>query len=198
MRKAEVAALALVLAFLFLAAFTLISTKPSRETTTITLTKSVTVTETKLVVKEAKVLDVCFSATENCVDRLTWWLRRANSSIHVMMYSFTEDELGDALAEALRRGVEVEVVFEENQVNEYSEFWKLREVGVKVYLDGNRYLMHHKVAVIDGVIVVTGSYNWSASAEDRNDENLLIIRSASLASLYEEEFERVKMEAVAA
>jgi phosphatidylserine/phosphatidylglycerophosphate/cardiolipin synthase-like enzyme len=51
--------------------------------------------------------------------------------------------------------------------------------------------MHHKVAIIDGYIVLIGSFNWSASAEDSNNENLLVIKSAALAATLEAEFQRI-------
>jgi len=62
---------------------------------------------------------------------------------------------------------------------------------VDARLDGNPYLMHHKFMVIDGKIVVTGSYNWSYGAEERNDENLVVISSPDIAKLYEAEFNRI-------
>ncbi|MEM4311114.1 MAG: phospholipase D-like domain-containing protein [Nitrososphaerales archaeon] len=55
--------------------------------------------------------------------------------------------------------------------------------------------MHHKVAIIDGMIVITGSYNWSSSAEDVNDENLIILKDREIALSYEKEFQRVWKEA---
>jgi len=78
-----------------------------------------------------------------------------------------------------------------------SKYWILVEYerGYDLYkhfrLDGNPYLMHHKVMIVDGEVAVTGSYNWSWSAENRNDENLVIIRDAETAPLYEAEFQRV-------
>jgi phosphatidylserine/phosphatidylglycerophosphate/cardiolipin synthase-like enzyme len=51
--------------------------------------------------------------------------------------------------------------------------------------------MHHKFMIIDGKIVVTGSYNWSYSAEEKNDENLVVILSPNTAKLYETEFNRI-------
>jgi phosphatidylserine/phosphatidylglycerophosphate/cardiolipin synthase-like enzyme len=60
-----------------------------------------------------------------------------------------------------------------------------------VRLDGNPKSMHHKVIIIDGQIVVTGSYNFSKSAKTRNDENTLILHNSEIAKLYLDEFERV-------
>jgi phosphatidylserine/phosphatidylglycerophosphate/cardiolipin synthase-like enzyme len=76
-----------------------------------------------------------------------------------------------------------------------TEYKRLLSGGVEVRLDGNPDNLHHKVIVIDEKIVVTGSYNLSANAELRNDENTLILQSAEIAALYLEEFERVFGEA---
>ena len=67
----------------------------------------------------------------------------------------------------------------------------MRQAGLSVYLDANRYSMHHKVIIVDGETVVTGPFNFSASAERTNDENLLVIHDAGLAGQYQEEFERL-------
>ena len=115
----------------------------------------------------------------------------------MLAFSFTSDDLAAALIERARAGVEVRGVFDESQVksNTGGEFDALRQAGLSIYLDGNQDKMHHKVIVIDGKIVITGSYNFSASAETRNDENLLIIHSPALAAQYLAEFERVLAQA---
>jgi len=83
-------------------------------------------------------------------------------------------------------------VIEANQAaNAGSELAALREAGLDVRLDGNDRNMHHKVIVIDGSLVITGSYNFSTSAEESNDENLVVLHSPELASLFLIEFERV-------
>jgi len=71
------------------------------------------------------------------------------------------------------------------------EYQNLLENGIEVRLDGNPQSMHHKVIIIDGQIVVTGSYNFSKRAKTRNDENTLILHSPEIAELYIDEFERV-------
>ena len=115
-------------------------------------------------------------------------------SIHVMVYSFTLDEFGEALISAKEKGLDVKVVIEEeNAYVRGSEYEKLKKAGVDVRLDSNKALMHHKVMIVDGEIVVTGSYNWTKSAEEENDENLVVICGEGLARRYEEEFERIWM-----
>jgi len=137
------------------------------------------------------VLGVYFSPRGGAADQVVNWIDRANETIHVLIYSFTNDEIGDAVARACQRGVEIKAVFEESQVSKYSEYWKLKPLTAQVRNDTNPSLMHHKVAVIDGHVVLTGSFNWSAAAEERNNENLMVLKSSCLAMILEEEFEKI-------
>jgi phosphatidylserine/phosphatidylglycerophosphate/cardiolipin synthase-like enzyme len=135
---------------------------------------------------------VCFSRADNCSAIIIKLIDSAQRYVHVAVYSFTLDCIRDALIRARDRGVEVKVVMERDQAGERgSEYENLLRARVDVRLDGNPYLMHHKFMVVDGKIVVTGSYNWSYSAEERNDENLVVISSPDIARLYEAEFSRV-------
>jgi phosphatidylserine/phosphatidylglycerophosphate/cardiolipin synthase-like enzyme len=116
----------------------------------------------------------------------------------VLAFSFTENEIGDALINRQAAGVPVRVVFESrNAGGSGSEFARLRRRGVEALEDGNCYTMHHKVIVIDGRVVITGSYNFTARAEDTNDENLLVLDDPALAAAYLAEFERVYAQAQA-
>ena len=141
---------------------------------------------------EVEVLGVCFSRVMDCSSLIGYWIARANESVHVMIYGFTLDYLSKALIDAMNRGVEVEVVIErENAYWRGSEYERLLRAGADVRLDGNPHTMHHKVVIIDGKIVITGSYNWTWSAENRNDENVIVLMIRSLAKSYEKEFQRV-------
>jgi phosphatidylserine/phosphatidylglycerophosphate/cardiolipin synthase-like enzyme len=80
---------------------------------------------------------------------------------------------------------------EQVKSNTGTEFDPFRQAGLDVRLDGNDGQMHHKVFIVDGRIVITGSYNFSRSAEERNDENVVIIYDERVARFFLEEFERV-------
>jgi phosphatidylserine/phosphatidylglycerophosphate/cardiolipin synthase-like enzyme len=165
------------------------ATQQSRTTITTTLYATYTTTATETV---RDVEAVCFSRAERCDDLLTGLIRGAKDRIYVAIYPFTSDRLAEALIEARRRGVDVRVVMERREADGTgSEYPRLLGAGVEVRLDANPGLMHHKFMVIDGEIVVTGSYNWSAAAEERNDENLVVIRDREVAGAYEREFERI-------
>ena len=109
------------------------------------------------------------------------------------VYSFTDDDLEMALIEAENSGLDVAGVMDKAQAlsNTGGEYQNLLESVIDVRLDGNPRSMHHKVLIIDGQIVVTGSYNFSKSAKTRNDENTLILHSPEIAELYLDEFDRV-------
>ena len=147
-------------------------------------------------VSETRILGIYFSPRGECEDQIIYWIGRANSTIHVLIYSFTLDSISEALITAHNRGVEAMAVFEKSQITQYSEYQKLRAAGIPVRNDTNTKLMHHKVMIIDGMIVLTGSFNWSKSAQEYNNENLIIIQSTYIAAFYEEEFQEMWAESV--
>jgi phosphatidylserine/phosphatidylglycerophosphate/cardiolipin synthase-like enzyme len=166
-------------------------TETAFRTTTATAVVTTTSTATTTV-NIPSVRETCFSRVERCDVLLISLINRANRSVYVAVYSFTRDSLATALISAKERGVEVRVVIERERAYEQgSEYPRLKSAGVDVRLDGNPNLMHHKFMVIDGYIVVTGSYNWSSAAEDRNDENIVVILDRDVAQRFVQEFERV-------
>lgn len=138
-----------------------------------------------------------FSPDDQTEIRLLALLRGAKESIHFLAFSFTSDKLAGAILERARQGVTVSGVLEASQYqsNAGTELDKFLQAGLDIRLDGNPKNMHHKVMIIDGQIVVTGSYNYSYYAETRNDENTLIFHDTTIAGLYQGEFERIFQQA---
>ena len=96
----------------------------------------------------------------------------------------------EALLQARRRGAEVKVLLETRNLGTSREEALLEE-GLEVRQDANPYTMHHKVMLLDGTYVVTGSYNFSVRAHEVNNENLLVLKSPSLAERYRKEVLRL-------
>ena len=133
-----------------------------------------------------------FSPGSDTISPLLKEINSAEKSIHFMAFSFTHDALGSAMRNRFKSGIDVQGVFEDRQVDQYSEFKAMKAAGLPVVLDKNRGTMHHKVIVIDAETVITGSYNFSKNAEKRNDENLLIIKgNPEIAAAYLAEFEKI-------
>jgi phosphatidylserine/phosphatidylglycerophosphate/cardiolipin synthase-like enzyme len=142
----------------------------------------------------ASPVEVWFSPDDGVSARVEELLAGAQSSIHFMAFSFTSDPLAEAMLARAADGLVVQGVFDKSQYNSNgsaSEFDRLLAGGLAVRLDGNPDKLHHKVIIIDGWIVVAGSYNFSASAEERNDENVVIIFDEGIARLFLEEWRRV-------
>ena len=132
-----------------------------------------------------------FSPKGGCEEAIIEWINKANKSIHIMIYSFTLDSISDVLISVYKKGIEVLIIFEKEQISKYSEDIKLKNSGINVKYDNNPALMHNKVMIIDSKVVLTGSFNWSSQAEDKNNENLLIIIDNEIAELYEKEFQKI-------
>ena len=131
-------------------------------------------------------------ADRTIIGRLAELIDSSKQGINFMAFALTHDRIGAALRRAAGRGPEVTGVFERSgSGTSAAEYRLLRQAGLSVYLDGNSHSMHHKVIIIDGETVVTGSFNLSASAESTNDENVLVIHDANVAIQYLKEFERI-------
>ncbi len=145
-------------------------------------------------------VQACFSPYGKCASQILREIGRAEKEILVAVYAFTNDEIAWALVKAGQRGVKVQVVVDQefdaaNSVSKKS-FLEQQRVAVRRVTGLNKGngagLMHQKFAVIDRRVVLTGSYNWTVSAENANDENLLVFRDAGpLAEEYRKEFFRL-------
>lgn len=137
-------------------------------------------------------LEVLFSPDDGVADRIIRLIDGAQASLELAAFSLTADSIADRLLAASTRGVRVQGVMETTQsTGAGSEYDHLRSAGLDVRLDGNPFNMHHKFLIIDHEIVVTGSYNFTGSAEERNDENLLVLYDSEIAGAYSAEFTRI-------
>lgn len=137
-----------------------------------------------------------FSPRGGAAEAIEERLRDANESIYVLAFSYTADDQAHLLIDKHRAGLDVRGVFEARSASGTgADFEMLKRAGVPVLEDGNCYIMHHKIYIIDNRTVITGSYNFTSSAERSNDENLLIIDDPALAEIYTQEFERIYAQA---
>lgn len=128
---------------------------------------------------------VCFTPGEDCAGQIVAELDGAKSTILVQAYSFTSAPIAKALVDAHKRGVDVRVILDKSQRKErYSSLTFLRNAKIPVWIDDRVAIAHNKVMVIDGGTVVTGSFNFTKAAQERNAENVLIIHDRDLAARY--------------
>jgi phosphatidylserine/phosphatidylglycerophosphate/cardiolipin synthase-like enzyme len=140
-------------------------------------------------------LEIYFSPQDDALDKVIAAVNSAQATIDFAIFSFTDDALRDALLAAHGRGVRVRGIFDElGAGNASSEDEVLCAAGVPVRLEQTFGKMHNKLMVIDSrgtaPKVVTGSLNWSASGDDRNSENIVIIHDRAVAQAYAGAFVR--------
>ena len=140
------------------------------------------------IAKDAQVcgpVQVFFSPHGGCTEAAVATIDQAKAMIIVQAYSFTSKPIADALVRAHARGVDVTAILDKSQETAKGALGEqLKAAGIPVRYDEVHRIAHNKVMVIDGEIVITGSFNFTGSAEDWNAENLLIIPSKDLAGVY--------------
>lgn len=140
---------------------------------------------------EGTPVQVIFSPEDGAVNNLIALVNDAQTSIRFLAFSFTDYPLAKAMIDRAAAGVDVQGVFETFGSNsprsELKTFWC---AGVPARQDGNSSFLHDKIIVIDDSIVVTGSLNFSSSADEENEENVVIVDNAEVAALYLREYQK--------
>jgi len=165
---------------------------PKPETRTPQLTIAPTVWENNLAAADSCVVEWSGSGTEK---RVRSAILFAEKRIRVAMYALTSPPLVGALILAHQNGVDVKIKLDRLQSsskNQKAQIKRLQDAGVDVMVSGLRRVMHHKFAVIDGKLVITGSYNWTTSAERSNKENAVFMICEKTALEYEGEWEKIR------
>jgi len=137
-------------------------------------------------------VDVAFSPSGGATELVVHTIESAHSTIRVAAYSFTSQPIATALLAARRRGIDVRVVVDKsNATARYTAATFLANQGVPVRVDYRYAIMHDKFLIVDGATVETGSFNYTAGAEGKNAENVLVLHDPAVAQRYGQEWERL-------
>jgi len=133
---------------------------------------------------------VCFSPRGDCTRLIIETIAAARAGILVQAYSLTSRPIAQALIDAHQRGVSVAVLLDTSQRTERQALAAvLAEAAIPVFIDAAHRIAHNKVMVIDDDTVITGSFNFTRSAEEANAENLLVIHDRALAQRYRDNWD---------
>jgi phosphatidylserine/phosphatidylglycerophosphate/cardiolipin synthase-like enzyme len=134
----------------------------------------------------AQVVEAFFSPRGGATEAIVREIGTAKKEILVQAYSFTSAPIAKALVDAHKRGVKVTVVLDKSQRGErYTSATFVANAGIPTYIDAQHAIAHNKIMIIDGTTLITGSFNFTKAAEERNAENLLIIKgNAELVKKY--------------
>jgi len=133
-----------------------------------------------------------FSPGHECRDALIDLCQRAKQSIDVCVFTITDNRLSAALLAAHKRDVAVRIISDDDKSGDLgSDVHELKAQGLAVKLDTSPFHMHHKFALFDQRVLVNGSFNWTRSASDKNQENIMLLSDAGLIAQCAEKFEQL-------
>lgn len=135
---------------------------------------------------------VHFSPGDDCRRKIIDVLHSAKKSIAICVFTISDDRISEQILRAHQRAVDVRIVTDNDKANDKgSDVDKLHQQGVAVRKDLSRHHMHHKFAVIDQQLLINGSFNWTRSASDRNEENILVTAETQAVQVFQAKFEEL-------
>ena len=133
--------------------------------------------------------EACFSPGESCLRAIQQCLRNARRNIDICVFTLSDDRISEEVLGAHRRGIAVRIITDnDKEFDAGSDIDTLRRAGIAVRVDRTSAHMHHKFALFDGQELLNGSYNWTRSASQYNEENLILSNDPSLVKAFANRF----------
>lgn len=133
---------------------------------------------------------VCFSPGEQCLVGIIDVLHGAKVSVDICVFTISDDRITTAIRNAHERGVAVRIISDNDKSNDRgSDIDLLQQAGLAVKLDRSPNHMHHKFAIVDDKTLLNGSFNWTRSASEYNEENIVIVDDPHQVAAFSERFE---------
>ena len=140
---------------------------------------------------EPQALNVCFTPGGKCTDLIVREIRKAKHSVKIQTYSFTSRPIAEALVEASKRGVKVEALIDRTLLkNPHSVLPLLKANRIRFKVDRVPGIAHNKVIILDNDSVITGSFNFTKAAQERNSENVVLIKDPLMVKYYLENWNK--------
>lgn len=133
-----------------------------------------------------------FSPHDECAHRICRMIASATRQIDICVFTITDDRVSEAIQEAHQRRVPIRIITDDDKsYDRGSDIDRFTRAGIPVRIDRSQHHMHHKFALFDSAYVLTGSYNWTRSAAENNEENFIITDDPALLYRFESEFEKL-------
>ena len=136
--------------------------------------------------------DAWFSPGDGCRQAIAEHFAAARSTVDVCVFTITDDRISDAIRSAARRGVTIRIVTDNEKAGDFgSDIDALRRAGIPVAIDTSPAHMHHKFVIFDQKTLLTGSYNWTRSAFQENQENLIALSEPDMIAAFQRVFDEL-------
>lgn len=141
--------------------------------------------------------EVHFSPGNNCLNAILKYIRQAKEKIDICVFTISDDRIANEIIKAFQLGVKIRIITDNDKTFDRGsdvEIFNRLEIPVKI--DKTSSHMHHKYAIFDNEIMLTGSFNWTRSATNYNNENIIVTNSANLVEPFVKEFEKLWWETI--
>ena len=130
-------------------------------------------------------VSTCFTPPSGCTKFIANQINTARESIYMQAYGMSDSLITAALIDAKERGVKVKILLDRSNLKQkFSKLHELQRAKIEVGIDKVPGIAHNKVIIIDKKKVITGSFNFTAAADKRNAENVIVIEDEELADAY--------------
>jgi len=147
--------------------------------------------------KESLTEVMFFPDTEDFINvhRICHYLSSARKTLEICVFTITDDRFSKVLLDAHKKGVEVRIITDdEKSIDPGSDIEAFLKAGIKLRMDCSHAHMHHKFAILDGLIIMNGSFNWTRSASKENRENVMVSNDKAFVAQFQKEFEHLWQE----
>lgn len=135
---------------------------------------------------------VYFSPGDRCQRVIIGELKQVLSAVDICVYTISDNYITDEILGCRERNISIRIITDDEKIDDSgSDIKTLSRAGIEVHVDNSPHYMHHKFAIFDNARVLTGSYNWTRSAAEHNQENILVTDNKQVVSTYKEEFDRL-------
>ncbi len=146
-------------------------------------------------ITESKESQVCFSPKNECSDKICKFISKAEQSLLICVFTISDNQITDSILNAHKRGVMIKIITDNDKsMDKGSDIYQMSKQGINIKIDMTRHHMHHKFAIRDNKSLLTGSYNWTRSAEIYNQENFIITNEKKLVKRFRKEFDKLWQE----
>ncbi|MDN5200133.1 phospholipase D-like domain-containing protein [Fulvivirgaceae bacterium BMA10] len=133
-----------------------------------------------------------FSPGDDCLNAILDQMNQAIGTVRICVFTISDNRLSEAIVNCHKRNINIKIITDNDKTfDKGSDIHWLYEKGIDIRIDNTDNHMHHKFAVIDKKILLTGSYNWTRSAAKYNQENLLVTNDAKAVKQYQTEFDKL-------
>ncbi|MGB6036797.1 MAG: phospholipase D-like domain-containing protein [Cryomorphaceae bacterium] len=132
-----------------------------------------------------------FSPGDECREKIVGSLKSSIRNIDICVFTISDDRISEIIIEKHNLGIPVRIISDNDKAfDRGSDLFQLREKGIEIRFDPGPVHMHHKFALMDDVLI-TGSYNWTRSAAEKNYENIVVSNDSGLMKEFTKEFDRL-------